>query len=249
MRLGILTGKFKPPHAGHYKTILEIADTNDETHVFVSPREEGGVTGAQAMKILKEYFKKRPDIKIILADKSPVTSAYDFIEELGKSKKAESVDLRVYGLPVDLSRFASIDKFKGDIRSVEKKETSRPEFETGSKISGTLMRQFLKDDDKENFIKGLPKGVDKEAIWKIVTGPVDESESWSVPADSFTQQTDPNVAPSTINTQVGGLPMHWTTSQPYSRFDLKTNPLADRYGKNPEPKKKVKSFDEFVADK
>lgn len=248
MTLGILTGKFKPPHAGHYKTILGIADTNDETHVFVSPREEGGVTGEQAVKILNLYFKKRPDIKIHTAATSPVTSAYDFIEELGKSKKAESVDLRVYGLPVDLSRFSSVDKFKGSIRSVEKKETSRPEFETGSKISGTLMRQFLKADDKENFIKGLPKGVDKEAVWKIVSE-AQEANTWAVPADSFTQQTDPNVAPSTINTQVGGVPMHWTTSQPYSRRDLKTNPLADMYGKNPSPKKAVKSFDEFVDDK
>ncbi len=249
MRLGILTGKFKPPHAGHYKTILEIADTNDETHVFVSPREEGGVTGAQAMKILKEYFKKRPDIKIILADKSPVTSAYEFIESLGKSNKAGSINLRVYGLALDLSRFSSLEKFKGDLKSVEKKETSRPEFDTGLKISGTLMRQFLKDGDKEQFIKGLPKGSDKEAIWKIATSKVDESESWSVPADSFTQKTDHNVMPTDINTQVGGLPSHWTTTQPYSRFDLKTNPLADRYGRNPSAKKKVKTFDEFVSDK
>lgn len=245
MKLGILTGKFKPPHAGHYKTILEIADTNDETHVFVSPREEGGVTGEQAVKILTLYFKKRPDIKIILAETSPVKSAYDFIEDLGKSKKAESVDLRVYGLPVDLSRFASLDKFKGEIRSTEKKETSRPEFETGSKISGTLMRQFLKDGDKENFIKGLPKNVDKEAVWKIVG----ESETWAIPADSFNQQTDPNTMPSNINTQVGGVPSHWGASQPYSRFDLRTGPAADRYGRNPSPKRKVKSFDEFTTDK
>jgi hypothetical protein len=90
--------------------------------------------------------------------------------------------------------------------------------------------------------------VDKEAVWKIVSE-AQEANTWTVPADSFTQQTDPNVAPSTINTQVGGVPMHWTTSQPYSRRDLKTNPLADMYGKNPSPKKVVKSFDEFVDDK
>jgi hypothetical protein len=249
MKLGILTGKFKPPHAGHYKTILEIADTNDETYVFVSPREEGGVTGDQAMKILKVYFRKRPDIKIVLAEKSPVTSAYDFIEELGKSNRANTVNLRVYGLALDLSRFSSLDKFKGNIKSVEKKETTRPDFETGSKISGTLMRQFLKDGDKDNFVKGLPKGSDKEEIWKIVTEQIEEADSWKVPADSFTQSTDPNIMPASVNVPVGGLPSHWTTSQPYSRFDLKTNPLADRYGRNPKPNNRVKSFDEFVADK
>jgi hypothetical protein len=51
--------------------------------------------------------------------------------------------------------------------------------------------------------------------------------------------------PTDVNIPVGGLPAHWTTSQPYSRFDLKTNPFADRYGTNPKMKS-VKTFDEFV---
>ena len=248
MKLGILTGKFKPPHAGHYKTIQEIADSNDETHVFVSPREEGGITGDQSVKILNLYFKNRPDIKITLSETSPVKSAYDFIEDLGKSNKASRIDLRVYGLEDDLSRFASVQKYKGNLKSVEPKQTSRPSFDSDTKVSGTLMRKFLKDGDKESFVKGLPAGEDKDRIWKIVSQRTDEASAWSVPADSFTTQTDPNLMPSPINVPVGGLPSHWTTSQPYSRFDLKTNPLADRYGRNP-AKKWVKTFDEFVENR
>ena len=40
---------------------------------------------------------------------------------------------------------------------------------------------------------------------------------------------------------------HWTTSQPYSRFDLKTNPMADRYGSNPGGRA-VKTFDDFCQE-
>jgi hypothetical protein len=54
--------------------------------------------------------------------------------------------------------------------------------------------------------------------------------------------------PTNINVPVGGLPAHWTTSQPYSRFDLKTNPLADRYGRNPKSRT-VKTFNEFCQEK
>lgn len=248
MKVGVITGKFKPPHAGHYKTILGIAKLNDETHVFVSPREEGGITGDQAVQILKQYFGSSSGVKIKLAEVSPVKTAYDFIEELGKSDRAKQVDLRVYGLEDDLSRFSSLEKFKGNMRSAERVETDRPKFDSDQAVSGTLMRKFLKAGDKANFLKGLPKVADGERVWKILGGKVNENEGWRIPADSFSQQIDPNIMPTNINVPVGGLPAHWTTSQPYSRFDLKTNPLADRYGRNPKSKA-VKTFQEFCQDR
>lgn len=248
MKVGIITGKFKPPHAGHYKTILGIAKQNDEVHVFVSPREEGGVTGDQAVKILKSYFANDQGVKIRLAEVSPVKSAYDFIEDLGKRAESKEVDLRVYGLEGDLARFSSLEKFKGDMRSAQRVETDRPKFDSDRAVSGTLMRKFLKDGDKSSFLKGLPSVADGERVWKLLGGKVNENENWSIPADSFSQQIDPNIMPSEINAQVGGLPSHWTTSQPYSRFDLKTNPLADRYGRNPKSRA-VKTFQEFCQER
>ena len=245
MRLGVFTGKFKPPHAGHYHTILDIADANDETYVFVSPKTEGGITGEMAVEILKNYFAERPDVKIQLAGVTPVRAAYEFIEELGQSPEAEDIDLTVYALAEDLIRFGSLEKWKGNLRSANKQETSRPDFEHGTKVSGTLMRKFLADGDKRNFIKGLPSVADKDLVWSIVTNNgVEEQGTWSIPADSFHQQIDPNIMPNQINVPVGGLPAHWVTTQPYSRFDLKTNPFADRYGRNP-GKRRVKTFAEF----
>jgi hypothetical protein len=244
MKVGIITGKFKPPHAGHYKTILGIANLNDETHVFVSPREEGGITGEQSVRILKNYFGSKSGVKIKLAEVSPVKTAYDFIEALGKSDKAKQIDLRVYGLEDDLSRFSSLEKFKGNMKSAERVETDRPKFDSDQAVSGTLMRKFLKAGDKASFIKGLPDVADGESVWRILGGEANENMNWRIPADSFNQQIDPNIMPTDINTQVGGLPAHWTTSQPYSRFDLKTNPLADRYGRNPKSRA-VKTFAEF----
>jgi hypothetical protein len=245
MRLGVFTGKFKPPHAGHYQTILQIADTNDETRVFVSPKTEGGITGEMAVEILKDYFKERPDVQVELSDVTPVRAAYEFIEDLGKTPEAEDIDLTVYALGEDLIRFGSVEKWKGRLRSVSRKETARPDFEHGMKVSGTLMRKFLADGDKQSFVRGLPSVADKDRVWAIVTNNgVEEQGTWSIPADSFRQQIDPNIMPNQINVPVGGLPAHWVTTQPYSRFDLKTNPFADRYGRNP-GKRRVKTFEEF----
>ena len=254
-RIGVFTGKFKPPHVGHYKSILEIAEQNDETHVFVSPREEGGITGEMATEILNLYFEDRQDVQIHLAEVTPVRAAYEFVEELGQSESGSGCQINLYALPEDMKRFGSMQKWLGNIPSLNQIETSRPEFvksaeEAGDSdgVSGTLMRSFLRDGDKENFFLGLPAGVDKDKVWDIVTDtPVDEEGTYAIPADSFNQQIDPNIMPTDINTQVGGLPSHWVTTQPYSRFDLKTNPIADRFGLNPKSRP-VKTFDEFCKE-
>jgi cytidyltransferase-like protein len=249
MKVGVFTGKFKPPHAGHYQTILQIADENDETHVFVSPKTEGGITGEMAVEILNLYFSGRPDVQIHLSTITPVRAAYEFIEELGKEPGAKDIDLTVYALAEDLIRFGSVEKWKGNLGSVTRTETARPDFGNGQKVSGTLMREFVKAGDKLNFVKGLPDGVDKDRVWEIVTNKqVEEQGTWAIPASSFTQQIDPNIMPTDVNVPVGGLPSHWTTSQPYSRWDLKTNPFADRYGRNPKSRA-VKSFAEFCKAK
>jgi len=245
MKVGIVTGKFKPPHFGHYKSIIRAAEENDETHVFVSPREESPITGAMSMKILERYFSDREDIKGRLAEQSPVRSAYELIEKMGQSPEAENIHVTVYSGPSDLKRFERVEKYAGNIGSVDRVETERPEYAMGAGISGTLMRKFVMAGDKESFVKGIPPGMDADRIWEIVTGnEITEGGSWSIPAASFSQSTDPNIMPTGINVPVGGLPAHWTTSQPYSRCDLKTNPIADKYGRNPKSKR-VKSFEEF----
>jgi cytidyltransferase-like protein len=253
--IGIFTGKFKPPHTGHYDMIKQYAEQNDEFHVFVSSKTEGEVTGQMAVSILELYFAGDSNIQIHLSDVTPVRSAYEWVEALGKTQDAPNNKINLYALPADMKRFAAMEKWLGGITQLQRIETVRPEFIKGTGqeegdsdgVSGTLMRQFIVDD-LESFAKGLPNGVDKDRVWAIVKGgQVEENGTFAVPADSFNQATDLNIMPTDINVPVGGLPSHWTTSQPYSRFDLKTNPMADRYGSNPGGRA-VKTFDDFCQE-
>ena len=270
-KIGIFTGKFKPPHAGHYEMIAKYAESNDEFYVFVSPVPAmdkkknllaGTPDGKAAVEILKIYFSKNPKIHIELASVSPVTSAYELVEELGKQPDAPNYAINLYALPEDMKRFAAMEKWLGEINQLHRVETQRPEFVNDSQesadsdgVSGSLMRDFIAEDDAESFNRGLPESLsdkEKQMIWQIakqswqkLSGEItEEVGTYDIPADSFNQQIDPNVMPNDINVQVGGLPAHWTTSQPYSRFDLKTNPLANRYGSSP-TQKAVLSFDDF----
>lgn len=127
--------------------------------------------------------------------------------------------------------------FNGSVAQ-KKQQAFRRLYEMGY----TKFRFF--DDDIRNLT--LAKELESELPISVDIHHVTEEESWAVPASSFSQETDYNAQPMPIGYQMGGIPTHWTTSQPYSRWDLKTNPWADRYGMNPKSKP-VKSFDEFFA--
>jgi hypothetical protein len=70
----------------------------------------------------------------------------------------------------------------------------------------------------------------------------------TVPASSFKQQTDRNIQPSPINVSLGGIPMHWLSTAPMSRRDMKMNLTPTNFtptvGANPKSYK-VMRFHEF----
>jgi len=241
-KVGIITGKFKPPHVGHYEAIKKIAGHNDETHVFISPIEMDGVTGAMAVQMLKEYFSDDKSVSIDLAKGSPVKTAYGFIDLLGKKDDAKDCVLNIYSLDSDMNRFDTVERFAGNIGKINRITTKRPEG-----VSGTDMRKFIKNMDKEKFFAGLPRQVDKEKMWKIVSE--EASGTYSVPAASFDQSTGPNVSPTPISTNLGAIPNQWTNSAPYSRWDLNPSNNVTQFRRNPgelTKKKHVKSFNEYL---
>jgi len=240
--VGIISGRFKPPHVGHYEAIKKIAQKNDETQVFVSPIEMDGVTGEMAVQILKEYFQDDKTITINLAEGSPVKTAYGFIDLLGKKDDASDTTLNIYSLDSDMNRFDSVERFSGGIGKINRITTKRPEG-----VSGTDMRKFIKNMDKDKFFAALPKEVDKERIWQIVSE--EASGTYSVPASSFHQETDPNVSPTPISTNLGAIPTQWTNSAPYSRWDLNPANNITQFRRNPgelTKKNHVKTFAEYL---
>ena len=249
-QIGIFTGKFKPPHIGHYSSILQIAENNDETYIFVSPKSEGSITGAMATAILKLYFSKKPNIHIRLAEVTPVRSAYEFVEELGKNKSKAHFKVNLYALPEDMNRFGQMEKWLGENTEIERIETDRPEFIDSSTetnkdpdgVSGTLMRKFVNDNDKTSFFKGLPNSVDKDEIWKIIKEEVAENGTYSIPADSFDQSRDMNIQPSLINVQTGGIPRHWLKNTRFSQIDFRNSQISNNKSKM------VKTFREFIEE-
>jgi len=168
--IALYPGGYKPPHIGHYKASSEALGQADKIIVFVGPKERDGITQAMSIKLWQLYTQNDP-IEIRKAGVSPVRDVYDFVEleaEDGdtlyfiKGEK-DSEDPRFVRIPSYAEKFNK----KINIKYIDvPDQTSR----TDKEVSGRLMRDYIKNQDKESFIDGLPEGIDEDKAWNIVTG-------------------------------------------------------------------------------
>jgi cytidyltransferase-like protein len=183
-KIGIFTGKFKPPHRGHYDIINQALAENDQVRIYVSDKPEGGIDADIAIKILKKYLGKNPKIIIEKTSISPVRSAYQFIYALGETKDAPNHAITLYAAPDDMSRFDKVYQYAGKIKNIKKVNTGRAKFSNGEKdLYGKDLRRFLRIDDFESFKQGIPHQINPKTIWKMLK--TNETGEYTVPASAF----------------------------------------------------------------
>jgi len=191
-KIGIFPGAFKPPHLGHFQMISRAARDNDDVYIFISPKEREGVTAEQSLAILSIYSKLIPGLHIKIAHKdvdpdtgegiqaTPVGHAYNLIERINRDVNANTYMVTVYaGTEDDFNKrfgylFNNPEKY-GNIGKIQAGDASTPTPTTPElakygqdKLSASAMRQAIVDGDREAFLSGIPFGVDKEKIWRIV---------------------------------------------------------------------------------
>jgi cytidyltransferase-like protein len=183
-KIGIFTGKFKPPHKGHYEIIKQALAENDQVRIYVSDKPEGGIDADTAIKILKKYLGKEPNIIIEKTSISPVRSAYRFIYALGEANDAPNHAITLYAAPDDMARFDKVHQYAGKIKNITKVNTGRAKFSNGEKdLYGKDLRRFLKVDDFELFKQGIPTQINPKTIWKMLK--TNETGEYTVPASAF----------------------------------------------------------------
>lgn len=246
--VGIFSGKFKPPHAGHYDAIAKIAEENDEVHIFISKTEMAGITGKAAQDVLDYYLEDFDNIELHLAEVTPVRSGYEFLEALGQTQYAPNTVVNLYATGTDMVRWAAAEKWKGSISKINRIETERPEFGGNSGadgdddgVSGTLMREFWLAKDFTNFSQGIPEGKDPAKVWMILGGTIEED---LLTPELFRSRTVSNPDMDDLPTdrkpqRVSGtlrIPAQWGKYKGSVRENL-TEPS------------RIKSFSEYISDK
>ncbi|MDB4571673.1 hypothetical protein N9Z72_00175 [Akkermansiaceae bacterium] len=168
--IALYPGGYKPPHIGHYKAAKQaLKEGADKVIVFVGPKERDGITQNMSIQLWKLYTQNDP-IEIRPAGVSPVRDVYDFVE-----LEAEDGDTLLFikgKKDSEDPRFARISDYATKVnKNINKDFINIDDIKSRSDkpVSGTSMRSYIKNNDKESFIDGLPEGTDEEAAWNTVT--------------------------------------------------------------------------------
>jgi nicotinamide mononucleotide adenylyltransferase len=175
MKIGIIVMSAKPMHVGHDALIRRAAAECDEVHLYVSlsDRKRPGefpVLGSTMERIWSDYIERTLPTNVVITytkETSPLRSAY---QELGNANESNSVDeFIVYGDQDDLTKTfnpKALDKHYPNLRNSGRLLTMK----TARLSSGTELRNYLSNDDKESFKAKMPNGVDGDAIWHLLKG-------------------------------------------------------------------------------
>jgi len=184
----LLPGGFKPPHGGHIQLAKNYAKNSkvDKVLVLVGPKERDGISRDQSIAAL-QILLNDPKIKIVpTMQESPMGAAFDFLLDpkasgtyalAASSKGSDAERLQTFAnsieayktkpdkagrtVPKDISIDTSLTV---DIQPMKYK--GRSDAYNGTEISATIMRQDLRNADRENFATNYP-GVDKKITDKL----------------------------------------------------------------------------------
>jgi len=174
-RIALLPGGFKPPHAGHYNMAIWLAENTDADTVIVKvgAKERDGITREISLQLWDLYRKNDPNSNsqklTILASNSnsPVQDVYDFVEN--EAPGESTIYLGMGEKDINDARFKNIHKF-AEPRGIKFETTLVPPQAGG--VSGTKMREFIKNNDKKSFQQYIPEFLtdeQKDRAWELVS--------------------------------------------------------------------------------
>jgi hypothetical protein len=165
--VALYPGKFKPPHAGHFLAAKAALENAGKVYVYVSPKEHDGITIDQSLNIWNLYIDSAgltDRIYPVVAEKSPVTTTYDYIDS---AAAGETIYLVLGEKDINDSRFNRAIGRREDLQI--HKQLIPPQ---AAGISATQIRSSIIEGDKINFFKNIPDHLSdkqKEMVWNVLT--------------------------------------------------------------------------------
>jgi hypothetical protein len=171
-RYGLIAMSAKPYHKGHHAAVEKAASECDEVRLFISLSDrtrpgEVPIFGADMEIVWKTQLESIMPANVrVEYVKVPVASAYDFAGQVEKS--GEEAEIVFYADQEDLDKnFPEVKMAKYFPRLEADGLIHRSA--TARLFSGTKMRQFLASGDSAGFMSMLPDGIDKEAVWELLS--------------------------------------------------------------------------------
>ena len=183
MKIGLIPISAKPYHSGHHKLVEIASSENDMVFLFVSTSDrnrkgEFEITGKKMLEIWKSEIEPIIPCNVSIEyGGSPVRKVY---EAVGNACENNSKDVyTVYSDPVDTEKNYSLKnrtKYMQPLydlgQVVFAAEKDAAAFTRGDgtpDTSGTLVREYLSAGDLEKFSACMPKEINCEKIFNILT--------------------------------------------------------------------------------
>lgn len=178
---GLVPMSAKPYTIGHDMLVRLAAKECDQVIVLVSTSDrarpgEVPVLGADMTRIWKDYIEASlPGNVSVEYGGSPITKAWQKMGEASKEAElfpeGKGDTYTVYGDPEDLSQNfpeSSFLKYAENLYRSGRALTRAVSREETVPVSGTKMRKWLETGDEAQFKRHLPKGIDRDAVWRIL---------------------------------------------------------------------------------
>ena len=184
MNIGLVPISAKPYHAGHHALVVMAATQNDKVILFVSTSDrrrkgEFPILGSDMQKVWANHLEPiMPGNVDVIYGGSPVQKVYATLEQACNSGTKNIYT--VYSDPADTSQNyppANREKYfpgmcdTGTVRFAAEEDPGAFTRGVGTPdVSGTKMRAALATGNIEDFVAGMPPGVDAQAIFADLGG-------------------------------------------------------------------------------
>ena len=178
-KIGIIPVSGKPITCGHFHLINLASDETNTVYLFISllnriRKNEFPIYG-NSMKIIWEKYLLKilpSNVNVIFCDIfSPIKKIYEILGDVDKSLNKNNFFV-IYGNVIDLEKSFSTKSINKYLTNLYKNNllVRRPVIRIND-ISGTIMRKFLFENEKQKFINNLPYELEfseKIDIWNIL---------------------------------------------------------------------------------
>ena len=206
--LGLIPIAGKPLHIGHWKLIEKAANENDRVIVYTSSSDrikkgEFPIKGDDFVKLWSDVFipslPKNVKVKFVDSPVRAVMHELGWLEQRLTQDAADMPTINLYSDKDDVEiNFKDEDLKKyPELLAANKIKKVGVERTATVNVSGTKMREFLMNNDKESFLKNLPpvSNKDKEEIWNTLIKnkpePVSEVNPYAALAEELIQEETP----------------------------------------------------------
>lgn len=171
MLIGLYSGSFKPYHLGHHFVIKQAAQECDKVILIVSLMDRENVLGSDMAKIWKKHIIPHlpPNVETIFREDSPVKHVFTILKAR-ENLPASSYNLKIYVGNDDKDRFSRsvLNGICPNLLLNNEVEISNIARQDTINISGTQIRNYIRNANFKEFQKYMPDEFDKKAIFDIL---------------------------------------------------------------------------------